>query len=136
MSDELRLSRKHYCQILRHVRSELPREAVGIVGGIYDDAQEVIPLPNVAPDRAFLADPRAQFEAEQRLRELSLEIVAIYHSHPDGGTSLSDSDLSFGWSRSCHQIVVALPSDGSGTPVIQGYRVSAKGLSIVRILVE
>jgi len=67
-----------------------------------------IPLPNRAGHKAFLADPFEQFKAERRLAQLGLKLVAIYHSHPGGGTQLSPLDLLFARRRACLQIVIAL----------------------------
>lgn len=49
-------------------------------------------MPNLAGPHEFFADPFAQYLAERRLSREGLSVIAIYHSHPGGGTELSDAD--------------------------------------------
>src|SRR5262249_15914421 len=91
----LTFSADSYGQLLRHAREGLGGEAVGLVGG---DAQGqvllVLPLPNIAQGtREFRADPFAQFRALRRLQAEGILLLAIYHSHPDGGVEPSEHDL-------------------------------------------
>jgi proteasome lid subunit RPN8/RPN11 len=81
----------------------------------------VAPLPNLAAHGAFLADPRAQFEAERTLARLKLIPVAVYHSHPGGTPTLSDADLAFA-RPGLLQLVIGLgPTD---TVQMRAYHVS------------
>jgi proteasome lid subunit RPN8/RPN11 len=79
--------------IVEHALAVAPAEAVGLLGGTHDGrVSYVAPLPNLARDGAFLADPRAQFLAQRRFAELDLVAVAAYHSHPGGTPTLSAAD--------------------------------------------
>lgn len=101
-------------QILEHTRATAPNEAVGLIGGHSDGhAVVVIPLPNLAGERAFLADPHAQFLAERRIAGAGLEIIAIYHSHPGGGLGFSAADRSFASPWACTHIVI-VPGRAAG----------------------
>ncbi len=129
----LELPQKVYANILEHAHAALPGEAVGILGGRDARAEIAIALPNVAQGRAFLADPRAQFHAERKLHEMGLQLIAVYHSHPDGGLALSESDLTFARKRSCVQVVIVLPSDTSTGALIGAFRVCEEAVSSVKI---
>ena len=65
-----------------------PQEACGVVvlGGM---GPQVVPLPNVSatPTTAFELHPLALLRVAR-----ASEIAAIYHSHPEGPASLSDTD--------------------------------------------
>ncbi len=118
---ELRLSRRVWERIVEHARAANPREAVGILGGTGDGrVAHVAPLPNLAADGAFLADPRAQFEAERALSRLELIPLAAYHSHPGGTPTLSHADRLLA-NRSLVQLVVAL--DRAGRVDMRAYRI-------------
>src|SRR2546421_11427722 len=84
-------------QVLQHARESLPREAVGLLAGNANGrVMLVVPLPNIAPgEREFIADPFAQFCALRRLQSEDLQLLAIYHSHPDGGGDPSEDDLGY-----------------------------------------
>ena len=100
----------------------LPAEAVGLVGGKQNHAQVALPLRNLAGERAFLADPYDQFRAERALQSQGLDLLAIYHSHPEGCACLSDVDLALANDWSCIQIVVAIESRTSAAR-LRGYRI-------------
>jgi proteasome lid subunit RPN8/RPN11 len=111
---ELRLTAAAREELVEHTRNAFPAEAVGLVGGDrFGRGTQILPLPNIAPAGAFLAEPRAQFAAERRLRDEGLALVAIYHSHPEGTPTLSPSDIAFAAMRPTPQIVVAVGSAGA-----------------------
>lgn len=97
-------------QVLEHALREAPREAVGLLGGIGGTASVALPLRNRAPGlHEFFADPYEQFQAERGLAGEGLEVVAIYHSHPDGGPRPSQADLAFAQVWPCFQLIVVPP---------------------------
>lgn len=77
-----------------HVRAELPRECVGLLGGQAGVARTLYPLRNVAPDplRAYQADPLELLRALKAVRAEGLSLVGIYHSHPRGPARPSPDD--------------------------------------------
>lgn len=105
--DRIIFSEPLYQQIVQHVTQAIPMEAVGIIGGLSDgEARLVIELPNLAGPHEFFADPFAQFQAERRLYSEGLIVIAIYHSHPEGGTTLSDADQAAARRWNCAHIVI------------------------------
>jgi proteasome lid subunit RPN8/RPN11 len=104
----LRLARSVHEQVLGHARSALPAEAVGLLGGLDSTVTVSIGLPNLAGLGAFSADPRAQFLAQRQLAADGLELLAIYHSHPGGGATLSARDQQFAQPWQALQVVVAV----------------------------
>jgi [CysO sulfur-carrier protein]-S-L-cysteine hydrolase len=101
-------------EIIQHASAGLPREVVGIIGALPTEGpQVVLPLPNIGGDRMFLVDPFAQYEAFSYLRKHGYDLLAIYHSHPGGGTEPSAKDIEWGSGWSCAHLIVALPASGS-----------------------
>jgi acyl dehydratase/proteasome lid subunit RPN8/RPN11 len=110
-------------RLLAHVRAALPAEAVGLLGGAADGrVRRVVPLPNVAGPRSFLADPRAQYEALRALAAEGLELVAVYHSHPGGTATLSPADRHFAERVGALQLVVALGRPGQAGEELRAFR--------------
>lgn len=70
-----------------------PREACGLLVGVGGDVFEAVETANLAdrPDR-FLIDPRAHIALMRRLRGSGLEIVGVFHSHPEGRAEPSAID--------------------------------------------
>jgi [CysO sulfur-carrier protein]-S-L-cysteine hydrolase len=126
--EKLVLSREAWERVVDHARAAYPDEAVGMLGGTADGrVAYVVPLPNLAAGGAFLADPRAQFEAERTFAKLEVMALGAYHSHPGGTPTLSRSDRVLAH-PSLIQLVVGL---GRGGRVdMRAYRV-AGGVSEV-----
>jgi proteasome lid subunit RPN8/RPN11 len=104
----LRLPQAVYDGMIAHAVEALPAEAVGLLGGRGNRVDRHMPLPNLLGDRRFLADPYAQFRALRLLRAEGLEPLAVYHSHPGGGVTLSATDLLFARRLPFVQVVIAI----------------------------
>lgn len=83
-------------QTLAHLRAALPREGLGLWVGRGGWVVEFWPLNNVhpRPRERYEADPQAMVEAVRRLEQMSLELVAIVHAHPNGPATPSETDCS------------------------------------------
>lgn len=90
----LRVGRVELERTLQHLRSELPKEGVGLWAGRGGRVERVLPLPNVhqTPQVAYTADPGALVREIRDLEREGLELLAIYHSHPLGPARPSPSD--------------------------------------------
>lgn len=83
--------------IIRHARKEAPRECCGFLIGAGRRVQFALPLHNVDPRPRvrYLIDERQHIEVRRWLRQLAppLEIVGVYHSHPDSRAYPSATDI-------------------------------------------
>ncbi len=80
--------------MLEHVISCLPEEACGMIGGRDDRAQLVLPAVNeLHSPTAFRMAASDLVRHFYQLEEQNLELVAIYHSHPNGPVTPSNQDL-------------------------------------------
>jgi proteasome lid subunit RPN8/RPN11 len=120
-------------QLVEHARAALPDEAVGLLAGADGHITTVIPLPNIAPSGQFLADPHAQYQAERQLQREGTRLLAIYHSHPAGGTELSPLDLKFAKERRCLQIVIALDPSRPGRETRAAYEIGTDTVRTVAV---
>jgi proteasome lid subunit RPN8/RPN11 len=70
---------------------------------------EVYPLPNTeqSPVR-YLADPQAQLDAMLAIEESGLEIVGIYHSHPDAPAFPSPTDVAMAAYPNAVHLIISL----------------------------
>jgi proteasome lid subunit RPN8/RPN11 len=83
-----------YDGMRRHVTRLAPQEACGLLAGKDNKVEIRIGVANVdrSPVR-FRMDPRQQWRAFQRMETAGLELLAIYHSHPNGPDKLSEIDI-------------------------------------------
>jgi proteasome lid subunit RPN8/RPN11 len=80
--------------MLEHVRACLPEEACGLLAGSGDQVLTALPVENAIHSATrFRMVPEAQVEAMTHIEALGQDLVAIYHSHPNGPPGPSATDL-------------------------------------------
>ncbi len=81
-------------QMCDHAGACLPEEACGLVGGVAGKARMVIAVTNQlhSPVR-FRMDALEQLRAFQTFENAGLELIAIFHSHPNGPPAPSPTDI-------------------------------------------
>lgn len=94
MAEKLILSLSHWQAMRRHVSRCLPQEACGLLAGRIERVEMTISIPNAerSPVR-FRLEPVAQWRAFQRIEAAGLELLGIYHSHPNGPDHPSPTDV-------------------------------------------
>ncbi len=94
---ELKLSRDGLKAIDGHALKNFPRECCGLLLGKFGknviEVKEVVEAENVLGSPvAFEADPELVFKAVKRAEKSGLELVGIYHSHPNIAAYVSARD--------------------------------------------
>jgi len=122
MIDGLLLSTGHFQQMLQHVRTCLPEEACGLIGGFQNRASLIFPVEN-----EFHSPSRFRMKAEEQLsvfltlEENELDLIGIYHSHPTGPAFPSQTDQSeFAYPGTAYLIWSLLNADWK----VHGYRMN------------
>jgi proteasome lid subunit RPN8/RPN11 len=100
----IRIEGDAWAAMVRHAESCYPNECCGILLGTANGDRRVaaraIACRNAyegsQKDR-FQIDPRDQFEAERRARELGLAVLGFFHSHPDEDSYFSKTDFRNSW---------------------------------------
>jgi proteasome lid subunit RPN8/RPN11 len=102
----IRLPAAVFEQVNRHGEADYPHEACGLLlGELADDGAksvaEAVPLENAREEGArhhrFVIRPEDLVRAERDARGKGLDIVGIYHSHPDHPDEPSRYDLEHAW---------------------------------------
>lgn len=90
----LELPAKLVGQMRLHVTAAAPLEACGLVAGQPGRGVAVFPITNElhSPVR-YRMDPHEQLAAFEQIDEHDWELLAIYHSHPDGPSAPSQTDV-------------------------------------------
>jgi len=84
----------HWQEMEQHVSREYPLEACGLLAGLENKVEKVLPVHNAAKSPAkFRMEPQEQYNSFKWIEVNGLDLVGIYHSHPDGHASVSSSDL-------------------------------------------
>ena len=111
---------QHVAAIREHGEADYPHEACGLLGGQVEGGRtivrQLVPLPNERPDSThnrYLIDPEAFRRAQTTLDGEGLEIVGVYHSHPDHPATPSAFDREHAWPRLSY-VIVAVAAGRSG----------------------
>jgi proteasome lid subunit RPN8/RPN11 len=119
----LEIPRDLHDAMVAHCLGESPMECCGILAGVAPRVSLFLPLRNAASIEAratrYYADPRGLIEVDKTLRELKLNILAIYHSHPRWEAVPSRTDLKENHSGAVPRIIVSLLG---GIPVVRVWR--------------
>lgn len=94
------ISGENLDQIRRHGESTYPHECCGFLMGATAEDQKtiaaIVPVDNERSNSArnrYLISPDAYWAGEKEARRKGLEIIGIYHSHPDHPARPSGYDL-------------------------------------------
>ncbi|GAB4453060.1 MAG: M67 family metallopeptidase [Anaerolineales bacterium] len=83
-------------QISAHLESAYPEEGAGFLLGGGNEVREIFPLPNAREDAArhnrYLITPEDYLKAEMKAAELGMDLIGVFHSHPDCPNAPSEYD--------------------------------------------
>ncbi|MFN8580293.1 MAG: Mov34/MPN/PAD-1 family protein [Gemmatimonadaceae bacterium] len=112
--DSLTITHTAWEAALAHMRESWPNEGVGFfLGPSKCTALTFVPARNVRAGREFIVDPHDQYLAFRQARDGGQALVALCHSHPGGGTGLSQQDRTMLADWPFLHVVVALASQRS-----------------------
>ena len=107
--ERLTLNRTLLNEMLAHVAGLWPEEACGLVGGRDGRAARVYPVDNVRHSPVvFEMEPVQQIKAMLAMEAEGLELIAIYHSHPDGPARPSATDVANAYYPDAVQLIISL----------------------------
>src|SRR5260221_13624801 len=96
----MKISRTLLQQIHTHLETGYPNEACGVMLGKDGNVSEVVHAGNERTDSArnrYLIDPLAYIKIERDADKRGLQVLGIYHSHPDVAARPSQFDLDHAW---------------------------------------
>lgn len=108
----IRIPQKIYDAIKELARKDAPNETCGYLGGTGDTVTELFGMTNVdhSPEH-FSFDPEEQFKVMERTEELGIQILAVYHSHPETPARMSQEDLRLSFDTSIVYLIYSLLTD-------------------------
>ncbi|MBF0400978.1 MAG: M67 family metallopeptidase [Magnetococcales bacterium] len=109
-------------RMLSHAQRSLPAECVGVLSGQGQTITGWHPLTNQWQDgRRFLADSTELIALLRQLRTEGQQLLAIYHSHPQGDTTPSPTDLQQAYYPDALYLIISLQTQGRLE--MNGYRI-------------
>lgn len=106
---ELVIARELVAELVMYCRACLPHEACGILAGTGDRATKVYLMTNAEPSPvSYLMEPGEQFRVMKEMRQEGLNMVAIFHSHPQSPAYPSAKDLRLAFYDDVYYVIVGL----------------------------
>jgi [CysO sulfur-carrier protein]-S-L-cysteine hydrolase len=94
MKQGLMLGKDHWQQMLEHINQHAPLEACGLLAGKANRVERVILIRNQAQSAVrFVMDPYEQLQAFAWIDSSGLDLLGIFHSHPAGPDTASQTDI-------------------------------------------
>ena len=122
MTHTLKLPKAIYNEMVEHAQSLNPIESCGYLGGKDGVVEKFYKMTNIdnSPEH-FSFDPKEQFAVVKEARKDGLDLISVYHSHPETPARLSDEDIRLFNDPNPVYIIVSLAQD---TPTIGGFKVN------------
>ena len=92
----IRINKPAWETMVSHVESTFPKEGCGLMIGSDGVVQEAVPLPNsyTGPQEDFFViDPKDLHRVDRESRTRGLDVLGVFHSHPDCDAYFSKRDL-------------------------------------------
>jgi proteasome lid subunit RPN8/RPN11 len=101
--------------VIAHATDCQPLECCGVLLGTSGHITQAVRARNIAesPTR-FLIDPKAHIEARRTARNLGLQVVGFYHSHPHSDPYPSATDLAEAAYPECVHLIVGFVDGTAG----------------------
>ena len=101
-------------RINSHVENAYPGEGAGFLLGEDGEVKEIFALPNAREEEArhnrFLLTPEDYMKAEMKAMELGVDLIGVFHSHPDCPNIPSEYDRE--WAQPFFSYIITRGDEG------------------------
>jgi proteasome lid subunit RPN8/RPN11 len=120
----LKFPRHIYDELISHARAGFPLEVCGILGGQGETIARLWRMTNSdASNEHFSMLPKEQFAVAKEMRGDGLEMLAVYHSHPESPARPSSEDIRLAHTPGISHVIVSLLNPEE--PVLKSFKISA-----------
>jgi len=123
----LRIPNTIYQEILDHAKKESPLECCGILSGKEKTVQQAFKLKNTEESSAkYSISPQDQLRVFEEMEKESMEMIAIYHSHPHTIPFPSEIDVKLAFFPDISSVIISLKEEGN--PVMKAFQISKEAI--------
>lgn len=116
--------------MIAHATADFPLECCGIIGGKENDLIQSYRIKNIDESKVtYLMDPKEQIRVFKEMRNLGVDLRAIYHSHPNHPAYPSQTDVRLAYYPDAYYIIIAI-NDKRETEM-RGFRILDKEITEV-----
>lgn len=128
----IRIPQIIYQGMLDHARREWPLECCGILSGKEKTVEKAFELKNTEESPVqYSMSPREQLRVFGEMEKESIEMIAIYHSHPHTIPFPSETDVKLAFYPDVSSIIISLKEEKN--PVVKAFQVRKEAIYLEEI---
>jgi len=129
------MSRPLFRQMIHHLQLQYPKEGCGLLAGRAGQATQIYPVDNILNSPStYEMEPLQQIRALLAMEEQGDALAAIYHSHPQGPSTPSETDVALSYYPDAVYLIVSLTNFDE--PEVRGFRIVDGRVTEILIIVE
>src|SRR4030042_6843718 len=118
----IRIPKSIYQRMVEHAKKEWPLECCGILSGRDETVEKAYEVQNEEGSSVrYSMPPREQLRVFEEMEKKSIDMIAIYHSHPHTIPFPSKTDVKFAFYPEVASIIISLKEEGN--PVVKAFRI-------------
>jgi len=119
-------------QMVTQAKALAPIEACGILAGSNGKVEKLYKMTNINNSSShFMMEPKEQFATVKDIRSAGLELLAIYHSHPETPARPSAEDIRLALMPNVIYVIVSLQD--AHTVGVKGFLIENGNVSEVPV---
>ena len=128
----LRIPKTIYQGMLEHARREWPLECCGILSGREKTVQKAFELKNTEESPVLYSmAPQEQIKVFEEMDKESMEMIAIYHSHPKTIPFPSETDVKLAFYPDVSSVIISLKEEEN--PVMKAFQIGKEAIYLEEI---
>ena len=127
----IRIPKTIFQKMVEHAKKEQPLECCGILSGKGKTVEKSFELKNAeeSPVR-YSMSPLDQLKVFEEMEKESMEVIAIYHSHPHTIPFPSETDVRLNFYSDVSSVIISLKEEN---PVMKAFRISKEAIYLEEI---
>jgi len=118
----IRIPKSIYQRMIEHAQKDAPLECCGILGGKEKTVERAFELQNMEGSSIrYLMSPQEQLRVFEEMEKESIEMLAIYHSHPHTIPFPSETDVRMSFYPEVSSIIISLKEEKS--PAVKAFKI-------------
>jgi proteasome lid subunit RPN8/RPN11 len=127
----IRIPKLIYQGMIEHAKRERPLECCGILGGRDQTVEKAFELLNEEKSTTRYSMPaKEQLRVFEEMEKGSMEMVAIYHSHPHTIPFPSETDVKLAFYPDISSIIISLKEEN---PIVKAFEIGREAIYLEEI---
>ena len=127
----IRIPKKIFQKMVEHAKKEQPLECCGILSGKGKTVEKIFELKNAEESPVkYSMSPLDQLKVFEEMDKESMEMIAIYHSHPHTIPFPSETDVKLNFYPDVSSVIISLKEEN---PVMKAFRISKEAIYLEEI---